>query len=250
MTPNNNSPSEWPLKKIKEVCYINPSKTEIGDLKDDTVVSFIPMASISNDGLLSSKQSKKLKYVRKGYTYFRDGDVLFAKITPCMENGKRWLAKSLVNGIGVGSTEFHVIRPKSGLISEWVYYFISRKFFRKKVKKSMTGTAGQKRVPAHYLGNIPIPIPPVTIQERLVKVMKDAEILKLKRVQANELIDKSIKSIFFRLFGEKKPTTNIGNISKYVSSGSTPKGGQKTYLEKGITFLRSQNVLMLSLIHI
>ena len=104
---------------------------------------------------------RQVAEVEKGYTYFQEGDVLFAKITPCMENGKCAIAKRLVNGIGFGSTEFHVIRPKESVTSEWIYYYLRQETTRKKAKRSMTGSAGQKRVPSLFLQDVEIPLPPL-----------------------------------------------------------------------------------------
>ena len=79
--------------------------------------------------------------MRKGYTYFRNGDVLFAKITPCMENGKGAIAKNLKNGIGFGTTEFHVIRAKAGVLPKWIHYIVGQPSFREIAKTRMTGSA-------------------------------------------------------------------------------------------------------------
>ena len=106
-----------------------------------------------------------MKDVIKGYTNFRDGDVLLAKITPCFENGKRAIANNLLNGIGFGSTEFHVLRPKDEVTSDWIFYAISRSDFCNIAKSQMTGTAGQKRVPTRVLEQFDIPIPSVKEQE-------------------------------------------------------------------------------------
>jgi len=151
---------EWSTRRLAEICDINPSSKEISDLSGDIEVTFIPMSAVSENGKLLQEQKKKLSEVKKGFTYFRDDDVLLAKITPCMENGKRWLAKSLSNGIGFGSTESHVLRPKPEVVSGWIYYFVSQRSFRERAEKSMTGTAGQKRVPKQYLENLEILVPP------------------------------------------------------------------------------------------
>ena len=90
-----------------------------------------------------------------------DGDVFFAKITPCMENSKGAVACGLANGRGMGSTEFHNLRPSRDVTaSEWIYHFIKWEFFRKTAEQRMTGSAGQKRVPAQFLRDYEIPLPP------------------------------------------------------------------------------------------
>ena len=153
---------------FSEVCDINPSKQEIAELNDDLEVTFIPMSAVSKSGVILEKKNKKLKDVKKGYTFFRNGDVLLAKITPCFENGKKAIAKELKNNIGFGSTEFHVLRPKEKVISEWVYFGLSLENFRNEAKLRMTGTAGQKRVPKRILESYEIPVPSKSIQEQII----------------------------------------------------------------------------------
>lgn len=127
-------------------------------------------------------KEKKLGEVRKGYTYFQNRDVLFAKITPCMENGKVAIAQNLKNGIGFGTTEFHVIRPKEQILSEWIYYVIRQPFFREIAKNRMTGSAGQKRVPTQFLKNYKILLPPLAEQKKIVARL-DSLSEKIRRVQ-------------------------------------------------------------------
>jgi type I restriction enzyme S subunit len=198
--------NSWHMNRLIDVCDINPTKKEIEDVNDNTEVSFLPMAGVSEDGILLSMQKKKLKEVRKGFTYFRDGDVLFAKITPCMENGKRWLANSLINGIGFGSTEFHVLRSNSEVTSEWLYYFISRQNFRDEAEKNMTGTAGQKRVPRQFLENLMLLVPPVEVQKRLTESLTKMDKLRQKRDHANQTANKLLQAVFLQMFGD--PQTN------------------------------------------
>jgi type I restriction enzyme S subunit len=153
---------------FSEVCDINPSKQEIAEFNDDLEVTFMPMSAVSKSGVILEKKNKKLKDVKKGYTFFRNGDVLLAKITPCFENGKKAIAKELKNNVGFGSTEFHVLRPKEKVISEWIYFGLSLEDFRNEAKSHMTGTVGQKRVPKSFLESYVIPVPTKPIQEEIV----------------------------------------------------------------------------------
>lgn len=153
---------------FSEVCDINPSKREIIEFKDDLEVTFLPMPAVSERGVIIEKMIKKLKNVKKGYTFFKNSDVLLAKITPCFENGKKALVKELKNNIGFGSTEFHVLRAKDEVIPKWIYYGISSEDFRNKAKIQMTGTAGQKRVPKRVLETYKIPVPTINIQKQIV----------------------------------------------------------------------------------
>jgi len=153
---------------FSEVCDINPSKREIIEFRDDLEVTFLPMPAVSKRGVVLEKKIKKLKDVKKGYTFFKNSDVLLAKITPCFENGKKALVKELKNNIGFGSTEFHVLRAKDKVIPKWIYYGISSEDFRNKAKIQMTGTAGQKRVPKRVLETYKMFVPTITIQEQIV----------------------------------------------------------------------------------
>jgi len=156
-----NLPKSWDKQKISEICEINPSKKEIQNLSDNTEVSFVPMANLDEQrGEILLSQTKPLGQVKNGFRYFKENDVLFAKITPCMENGKSAIARNLKNGIGFGSTEFYVLRPNKTIIPEWLFFFLRQKLFRKMAEETMHGTAGQQRVPKDFLKNTQIPIPP------------------------------------------------------------------------------------------
>ena len=96
------------MAKLGDVCEINP---KAGVIPDDTEVTFIPMQNVTEDGRIDTSQIRKYCDIKKGFTNFQENDVLFAKITPCMENGKGAIARGLKNGIGAGSTEFHIMRP-------------------------------------------------------------------------------------------------------------------------------------------
>jgi len=138
------------------------------DFPDDREVSFVPMSAVNeHTQSIEKMETRELGSVKRGYTYFRNGDVLFAKITPCMENGKVAIARDLKNNLGFGSTEFHVIRPTEKVLSEWIYNIIRHPSFRAIAKTKMTGSAGQKRVPKEFLERYEIPIPPLDEQKRL-----------------------------------------------------------------------------------
>jgi len=120
-------------------------------------------------GAITRPQECPFSEVRKGFTAFADGDVIMAKITPCMENGKAAIGRGLTNGLGFGSTEFHVLRPMETVAAEWVYYFIRQESFRKQAESEMTGSVGQKRVPVDFLSESEIPLPPLPEQRRIVE---------------------------------------------------------------------------------
>lgn len=179
----------WRKEKISDVCEINPSKKEISDFDGDKLVSFIPMASVSESGKIISKEDRKLKDVIKGFTFFRNNDVLLAKITPCFENGKKAIAEGLTNGVGFGTTEFHVLRAKKEVLPKWIYYTISREDFRAEAKRKMSGAVGQQRVPSHFLETYEIPVPDVSKQQEVIQEIEkqftrlDASVKSLEKVK-------------------------------------------------------------------
>ena len=169
------SQQKYPLKKLGECCEINP-KRPILNIGDDDMVSFVPMQSVSEEGFLCENIEKPYSKVKKGFTYFKDGDVLFAKITPCMENGKGAIAENLTNGIGMGSTEFHVLRPIPGKsTSQWILALTRMPNFRAKAARFMSGTGGQKRVGTPYLENFKIGLPPIDRQKQFAEIYIQAD---------------------------------------------------------------------------
>ena len=171
---------------IKDICLVNPPKSEVSELSLDTIVSFLEMSSISNNGFIDTRQDRTLKEVMKGsYTYFRDGDIIIAKITPCMENGKCALVSGLTNGIGFGSSEFHVFRNHSAAVKqEYLFYYLNRESIRKQAEQRMTGASGHRRVPIDFYRELPIPVPSLQEQERIIQEIEgyEAEIRKAEAV--------------------------------------------------------------------
>ena len=134
------------------------------------------MPSVGNDGIIDSTITRPYSEVCKGFTYFAENDVLFAKITPCMENGKGGVATNLVNGAGFGSTEFHVLRPISGLSNPyWLYIITMFPKFRVDAEKVMTGSGGQRRVPISYLSDYTISLPPIELQKQFAAFVRQTD---------------------------------------------------------------------------
>lgn len=155
------------LGKLKHFAKINPSRQSIEVADISEAVSFVPMEAISEIGCLTL-QERKYAEVKEGFTFFRNGDVVLAKITPCYENGKAGVMKGLKNGFGFGTTEFIVIRPNRGIISDYLYYLIFSDKFRKLGEVEMHGTAGQKRVTNYFVKNYEFHMPDVKQQEAVV----------------------------------------------------------------------------------
>lgn len=176
-------PKGWVRTTLGEVCVINPRTSFDESVSDHTEVSFVPMAAVEEEsGRLDASQVRTLEAVRKGYTPFRENDVIFAKITPCMENGKIALATDLKNGLAFGSTEFFVFRPYEGVLPRFILYFLLQPKLRERAKHQMTGASGQKRVPSHYLFTHEFWLPPTREQQRIVTKL-DAALSRLERAE-------------------------------------------------------------------
>ncbi|MCM2514259.1 restriction endonuclease subunit S [Streptomyces griseoincarnatus] len=165
--------TEWPATAIGNVARVNPPKPKYAELHDDDFVGFVPMAAVDEvSGEISVVEERPLGAVRaKSYRTFAPGDVLFAKITPCMENGKAATVPELPNGHGFGSTEFHVLRPGPEVDAHYLWNFLRQKAFRAEAEKNMTGSVGQARVPASFLRDTVIPLPPILEQHRIVEYL-------------------------------------------------------------------------------
>ena len=237
----------WEWKKMKEICEINPAISKPANLSSETCISFVPMASIDDwSGKIISEEVRPIVKIWNGYKRFAEGDILFARITPCMENGKAAIATKLLNGLGTGSTEFHILRPGKRVLAKWIHYFIRQDSFLKEAAKGMTGTAGQQRLPKYYLENAMIPVPPIEIQRRIVAILDKAEETKRLRAKADEQAGHLLNSVFLELFGdplrnpknwERKP---LKNFISFMTSGS--RGWAKFYSKSGSRFIRVQNL--------
>ena len=165
----------WDPEKLGKICILNPKKEKKLE-NDDLDVSFVPMSAVSENGAINTTKVKKYSEVKKGFTYFLENDVLFAKITPCMENGKGAVAIGLKNKKGFGSTEFHVLRPIKGKSNPyWLYTLTSFQSFRKLAELNMTGSAGQKRVPIKFLQNYKVVFPPISLQNEFANFVQQVD---------------------------------------------------------------------------
>ena len=165
-------PSNWRWTTLSEIAVVNPRRRCSIPYAPDTSVTFIPMASVSeHSGTISSPEVKPLSEVSKGYTYFEEGDVLFAKITPCLQNGKHAIAHNLANGFGLGTTEFHVLRPKEKVTADWIHKFLRQPRVLREATRYFRGAVGQQRVPKEFLINLRIPLPPLSEQKRIVAIL-------------------------------------------------------------------------------
>lgn len=183
-------PKGWVWTRLGVFAEINPKFSKENSLID-LEVSFVPMKCVEEmTGRIDLSHVKKLSEVMRGYTFFTNGDLILAKITPCMENGKFAIAENLKNGIGFGSTEFHVLRLPKQFPRKFFFYFLLQLEIRRNARRQMTGSAGQLRVPVSYFQELSCPLPPLPEQHRIVAKIEelftklDAGVAALKRVKA------------------------------------------------------------------
>ena len=230
---------KWGMVSLGEFCSLNPQKSELNNISDDTEVSFLPMSSVSENGELTLSERKQYGEVKSGFSYFADGDVLFAKITPCMENGKGAVAKGLCNNIGFGSTEFHVLRVKTSVCNPyWLYELLSLRQFRKIAEQNMTGSAGQKRVPAKFLQNFKLSLPPIKLQNEYVSISQQidkSKFLLQKILEKLELLKKSRFIEMFDLYKEKK----LSEVAEIIM-GQSPDSNSYNNTEMGLPFYQGK----------
>jgi type I restriction enzyme S subunit len=241
----------WTTKRIGEIAIIKPPKSEASErVAADALVSFLPMEDL---GIAikypEPKQTKRLSDVVGSYTYFAEGDVLLAKITPCFENGKLGIAKGLKNGIGFGSSEFIVIRPDGSVSNEWMFHFLSREDFRNEGAQRMGGAVGQQRVPKEFVEGYEIPVPPLAEQQRIVGVLDEA-FAGLATAQAHAaqnlqnaraLFESHLQSVFTHR-GKgwvEHPLSTLCHDGKVITYGVVQLGEE---VPDGVPCLRTSNV--------
>lgn len=166
-------PTTWTWTKINEIAFVNP-KNNYFNVTLDLPVTFVPMAAVDDiSGTIMKPVVMGFEEARKGHTKFLENDVIFARITPCMENGKIAIARNLKNGLGFGSTEFHVMRAKKGILPEYIYHYVRQERFRNFAAGFMTSTVGQLRVSKEIMENAKIPLSPSNEQKRIVSKIEE-----------------------------------------------------------------------------
>jgi type I restriction enzyme S subunit len=213
----------WQQVRLGLVALVNPPCARP---PGGTLVTFISMADVSAEAKIITPQIRMFASVATGFTCFEEGDVLVAKITPCFENGKGALASDLKNGRGAGSTEFHVLRPKPEIDGRFLHWVSRTSYFRKAGENRMEGSAGQKRLPASYLKNVKINLPPLPEQRKIADILNtwDEALEKLDALIAAK--DRRKQALMQQLltgqkrvkgFAGKWRTQELGSVVKPIS---------------------------------
>jgi type I restriction enzyme, S subunit len=241
----------WQTKNLADLCVIRPPKSEARErVRADALVSFAPMEDLGIDRkFLNATQVKPLASVAGSYTYFADGDVLLAKITPCFENGKLGIATGLKNRIGFGSSEFIVFRPGTNLDKEYLYYYLSRPEFRIEGAALMGGAVGQQRVPKEFIESYPIPFPSLPEQKRIVGILDEAfdgiatakANAETNLQNARALFESYLQSVFTQ--ARQTPAVPIASVAEvFDGPHATPKTVEAGPLFLGISALQDGTV--------
>lgn len=234
--------SSVPTEKLVDIADLNPPLA--ASLSDGDDVSFMPMAAVDADSVTAvDRETRLYSEVSKGFTPFLDGDVLVAKITPCFENGKIAQVR-LSRRYGFGSTEFHVVRPRSDRAdARYLVHFLRQDRIRKQGESRMTGSAGQRRVPENFLAGLTIPLPPLPEQRRIAAILDKADALRSKRRAALAQLDTLSQSIFLDMFGDARiertrwPTVALEGIVKETKLGLV-RGSQEFGPDFPIPYVR------------
>jgi len=194
---------KWEMVELGSVCEINPKKTDLKELPNDTLVSFVPMSDINENRIdFIPKETRNISEVIGVYTYFRNEDVLFAKVTPCFENGKAGIAKNLINDIGFGSSEYIVLRNNENILPYWIYLNVTSPKFKELGKSRMTGTGGLQRVPKDFVQSYLIPLPSLKEQEIIVKIIEEEQNIVNSNKRLIEIYQQKIKDEINKLWTE------------------------------------------------
>ena len=216
-------PEHWKLGKLHHIAILNPAKAELGDIDPQTTISFLPMEAFDTKGDPSLSLERTIGQVETGYTYFRDGDVAFAKVTPCFENGKRAIFSKLTNGVGFGTTELIVLRARHRqTIPKFLYWFVATSEFLGLGEGSMYGAGGLKRVPESFVHQFPVWVPSTDEQNSIVAFL-DQEMAKI-----DALIEEQRRLI--ELLKEKRQAVISNAITKGLISNIPMKSSGADWL--------------------
>lgn len=217
----------WPVAPVSRIAEVNPTAILPSREFNAKKVPLYEMATIDEyQGTLRKAEWVPLETCRTGKTKFQTGDVLFAKITPCVQNGKSALVSEIDADIGFGSSEFYVLRPTPSILPEFLFYFIRQDRIKQAAVDSFTGTSGRQRVPKHFWDSLEIPIPPIPVQERIVQILEKADEIRCKRKEAMETAETVASSAFIAMFGDPRENPKgfpVSTLGEVIESG--PQNG-------------------------
>lgn len=240
------------MPRLDQIAEINPT-TKVPPLDGSTAMTFVPMEAVDVErAVITTPWLRPLDEVRTGYTRFKPGDVLIAKITPSMENGKCAVVGELEQEVGFGSTEFHVLRPGPEVLAEWLYFFWRRPETRALAASRMTGSAGQRRVPEEAIAAFDLAVPPLPRQRQIVRQLADLERMSERRRYAlSRLVAPHVERLYNAHFGIREAELHAIPVSDLVlpvkgSVRTGPFGSQLLHSEftaAGVAVLGIDNVV-------
>lgn len=234
--------------RLEDICDINPSRPAGFRRASDAPTTFVPMSAVDEHrGVILNSEIRPFSEVAKGYTFFSEGDILFAKITPCMQNGKQAIARELIDGIGFGSTEFHVIRPRPGIASEWIHHFVRQPHVLSAAGNHFTGAVGQQRVPESFLASLEIPLPSIDEQDRIMHIVNEQmEAIEKARAAAEVRLEaaKALPAAYLRVVFESEEARDwrwkkLGEVCKFINGNAYKESDWST---SGVPIIRIQNL--------
>lgn len=238
-------PEGWRWVKLGAVCEINPRRPKNMKRYDDKETTFLPMESVNEkNGGIRTGLVRSFLEIKKGYTYFEENDILFAKITPCMQNKKSTIATDLIDGIGFGTTEWHVLRSGNEVLPKWIFYFIRNDLFIREAMNNFTGSVGQQRVPTSFLEIYPIVIPPLPEQQKIVskldRQMTQIEMMKKEAEKQDNRSKEALYSFVEEIFQNKYDEIRLDELIDFVKSGISRKF---EVTDVGVPVIRSTNIM-------
>ncbi len=262
-------PGHWDTMRLRFAIKSNPVKSEVADIESDKWVSFVPMDAVGEYGGMTPEKDRFIGDVYSGYTYFKNNDVVVAKITPCFENGKGAIAENMTNEIGFGTTEFHVLRALEGYDYRWLFYLTITYPFRKIGASEMLGAGGQKRIPETFIKDFRVGFPPPEEQQKIAKFLdhKTGQIDQLiakKKALIEKLDEKRIAVITQAVTKGLDPTApmrdsevewlgevpehwevrRLKECSELISKGTTPSTEGLQVLDQGkVRFIKAENIV-------
>lgn len=239
-----NFESKYDKVTLNKLVLVNPSKKEISEISPETIVSFVDMPSVSENGYITTKVNRPYIEVKSGgYTYFAENDIIIAKITPCMENGKCAIASDLSNGLGFGSTEFHVFRCSESILNTYLFHLLNTEQVRFCAQKNMTGSSGHRRVPESFYSTMEIPLPPKDIQKKIADECAAIDSRRFECLHQIEEAKSSILKLLSDVHGEETKLSSVFSLSsgKLLSKKNREEGNIPVYGGNGVTGYHNQS---------